>query len=268
MSISRPDMIAIFLSWIAAGCFIASFTLPFVSSDFEVDLPDTLETAVDKGLKGFGSVLSTVGDLLGPDAKDMVNRVGREAAWVALDSMLGEVRLDANGKKVSWSQCLVTRRDGRATGWRDCVKEWIAYKAGLPVGERYVLGVVQDLWNAKEIALSILIALFSFAFPLVKVVMSLWLAIGFRSKRSLRWLMHVSKWSMTDVFIVALLITFFKAESFNFQFKAEIGVYLFAVAAVVSSLAVMRLEQIARRDEGDDKGKGEDTPAPAAPAAA
>ena len=57
---------------------------------------------------------------------------------------------------------------------------------------------------------------------------------------------------MTDVFVVALLITFFKAESFNFHFQAEYGVYLFATAAILSSISVMLLEQEYTKEQRKD----------------
>jgi hypothetical protein len=242
---NRPDPIALFLSFVAAGTFVVAFLVPFVSSDFDVDLPDGLEAPIQKGVEGFGVALQLAGDLLGDDAKQMLNRVGREAVWTALDSTLGEVRVDeVTGRKISWQQCLMTRHGDFATDWRGCVKQWIAYKAGLPVGDRYILGIVADLWRTHEMILAVLIALFSIAFPLVKVGLCLVLGGGLRSSRSLKWLVRVSKWSMTDVFIVAVVIAFFKAESFNFHFTAEAGVFFFAAGAILSSLAVMRLESV------------------------
>ena len=46
---------------------------------------------------------------------------------------------------------------------------------------------------------------------------------------------------MTDVFVVALLILFFKAESIHLYMEAQIGVYFFAFAAIISSLGAQRL---------------------------
>ena len=46
---------------------------------------------------------------------------------------------------------------------------------------------------------------------------------------------------MTDVFVVALLILFFKAESIHLYMEAQIGVYFFACAALTSSLGAQRL---------------------------
>ena len=46
---------------------------------------------------------------------------------------------------------------------------------------------------------------------------------------------------MTDVFVVALLILFFKAESIHLYMEAQIGVYLFACAAILSSIGAQKL---------------------------
>jgi uncharacterized paraquat-inducible protein A len=50
---------------------------------------------------------------------------------------------------------------------------------------------------------------------------------------------YVSKWSMADVFIVALIIVMFKAKGFNFKFTAEAGIYFYAISAILSSLAIL-----------------------------
>jgi uncharacterized paraquat-inducible protein A len=57
----------------------------------------------------------------------------------------------------------------------------------------------------------------------------------------MRFLRITSKWSMTDVFLVALLITFFKADTFNFRFEAESGLYFFAAGALLSTITVQVL---------------------------
>ena len=44
---------------------------------------------------------------------------------------------------------------------------------------------------------------------------------------------------MTDVFVVALMIITFKAESFNFQFTAEAGVICFGMSVLTSMLSTM-----------------------------
>ena len=46
---------------------------------------------------------------------------------------------------------------------------------------------------------------------------------------------------MTDVFVVALLILFFKAESIHLYMEAQTGVYLFACSAIFSSLGAQKL---------------------------
>jgi len=46
----------------------------------------------------------------------------------------------------------------------------------------------------------------------------------------------------------ALIIVFFKAEAFNFQFHAELGAYGFALGALLSSLAVTLLKRDAKSE--------------------
>ena len=95
--------------------------------------------------------------------------------------------------------------------------------------------------------LGVLLLVFSVLFPLSKVLLCCFLttpAGSANTRRRAYWLLeHSSKWSMTDVFVVAMLITFFKAESFNFHFQAELGLYTFAAAAILSSIAVVLIKK-------------------------
>ena len=112
------------------------------------------------------------------------------------------------------------------------------------MGEQYLLGIISGLFMSGvlgDIGLGALVLAFSVLFPMIKLVFSFWISAGFsrisQNERIYGWLTIFGKWSMTDVFVVALLITFCKAKNFNMNFHPELGVYFFAAFAISSSLA-------------------------------
>lgn len=242
---SRRQTGSLLLSLGAAGAFIASFMTPFVSSDFDPKIPKKLSRAVDSSMRQSNAWLDRLEALAGQGARDQAQKIGRYWMDLSLEKSLGEVGKNAKGEGISWSRCMESGEGAASPGWKPCVKAWMTHKAGIPVGIQTLPGVIAGLFQRSEWILGLLLVLFSLIFPAAKILLSGILALGLgrlRGRERLRTVLaHTSKWSMTDVFVVALLIVFFKAESFNFRFEAEIGVYLFAVAAIASSLAIMLL---------------------------
>jgi hypothetical protein len=82
--------------------------------------------------------------------------------------------------------------------------------------ERSILGSVQHLYEVGSFMAATLILLFSVLVPFGKLILVLWASIqpsAERRQRAYGWLAAVTKWSMADVFAVALLITFLAAQA-------------------------------------------------------
>ena len=244
---------ALGLSVVAAAGFVAGWLGPFVSSDFDPRVPEGVAGFVDGSLRGAGGILDVVGDLIGDEAAGATRDAGLRTLGRSLDKMLGEVGSRGGDERGSWGGCLGGSVGDVQGRWRGCVKIWMAHKAGIPVGIQTIPGVISGLFSSGELLLALALVLFSGCFPALKVLLSVWLSTGIGSeagrRRLYRVLEHTSKWSMTDVFVVAMLITFFKAASFNFHFQAEVGVFAFAAGALLSSLAVSLLHQRLRPRE-------------------
>lgn len=140
-----------------------------------------------------------------------------------------------------------------ATKVKEKITTWVVTEAGISVGKVHLIGVVGDLWSEDEYLLSSIIFLFSIVFPLVKIFLTIVLSISklvektdkhveARQKGTHTFLKLSSKWSMTDVFIVALTVVFFKAKSIHFEIEPERGFYFFMCAAFGSSFAVQLLD--------------------------
>lgn len=123
------------------------------------------------------------------------------------------------------------------------LEEWIVKKGKIPVGYQYLLGIIKDLFKDGSYFLGIIIFLFSVVFPLLKIVLCAFALVPSKTKdaknKIIKAIGYVSKWSMADVFIVAVIIVMFKAKGFNFKFTAEWGLYFYALSAILSSLAIL-----------------------------
>jgi paraquat-inducible protein A len=101
------------------------------------------------------------------------------------------------------------------------------------------------LFKEGEYILFLIIFVFTILFPVVKIVL-LFLIHYYRSwpqekrKKLLHYLSLISKWSMLDVFIVALLVVIVRL---GITGKVEVrwGIYIFAVSVILSTLATQRL---------------------------
>lgn len=86
---------------------------------------------------------------------------------------------------------------------------------------------------------------FTILFPLAKILtgIALWYLVetrGYFSYRVLAWLAGLSKWSMLDVFVIALMVLLADGRLLT---SADIhaGVVVFAVAVLLSTFAIRRL---------------------------
>ena len=132
------------------------------------------------------------------------------------------------------------------TNWTPCFQDWIATQVGITRGDQYLLNMIQDTFGHGEVFLGTIILVFSVLFPLSKNILGLAASTSGTqtSKQSLYSILtKTSKWSMTDVFVVALLILFMKADNIHLYMQADTGVYCFAISAILSSLGAYFLGQ-------------------------
>lgn len=103
-----------------------------------------------------------------------------------------------------------------------------------------LLSALRQLAQEAEWGLFALVGTFSVVFPILKtvVLLAIWNfdpAHGERHRRHLHWLSVYGKWSMLDVFVVALLVVSVKLGSLA-QARVEIGIYAFAASVVLTML--------------------------------
>lgn len=101
-----------------------------------------------------------------------------------------------------------------------------------------LLGIVSGLWSDGGIALAIIVALFSILFPIVKMGMAFRSAVhgGIMPK----WANVLSKWSMMDVLLVALVVFAAKTSGLATAISQP-GIWFYALSVV--ALAVASLDK-------------------------
>lgn len=103
-----------------------------------------------------------------------------------------------------------------------------------------LLSALQQLAQEAEWGLFVLVGSFSVVFPVLKLLVLLLIwnfepAQGERHRRHLHWLTEYGKWSMLDVFVVALLVVSVKLGMMA-EAHVEIGIYAFAASVILTML--------------------------------
>ena len=117
--------------------------------------------------------------------------------------------------------------------------------------EYSVLTGVTGLFNDREYFLSAILFFFCIVFPIVKLF-TLWILWQFQCaedmrNRILEWLAILGKWSMLDVFVVAILIVAVKLGPMA-NVEPRQGVYIFSVAIILSIMTTTWIERIIKAD--------------------
>lgn len=123
-----------------------------------------------------------------------------------------------------------------------------------------------DLWNRGEWLFFVVILVFSMLFPAIKLLAGLYVwarldAGAAAAKRALGWVQILGKWSMVDVFVVALTVV-----AINITIVADVdvnaGIYMFCAAVFLSMIEMQLLERIIRRAHPAeaDTNAGKDAP--------
>ncbi len=103
-----------------------------------------------------------------------------------------------------------------------------------------LLSAISQLWQEGEKSLALLIGSFSLLFPVIKLLLLFYIwnledARGQGYEKHLKWLNTYSKWSMLDVFVVALLVVTLKLGMLAHA-RVEFGLYAFAASVILTML--------------------------------
>jgi paraquat-inducible protein A len=118
-------------------------------------------------------------------------------------------------------------------------------------GSYSILAFIHELFQQGNYLIGSAITLFSVIFPLLKLFQAarFWWFIDHRSVRittALRRLEMLGKWSMMDVFVVAIGIVIATSTQLA-NMTPRIGIYLFGMSVLVGMLAVGQMERLGQR---------------------
>lgn len=106
-------------------------------------------------------------------------------------------------------------------GLHQKIRDWLIQTGGVPVGPQYLWPIIRGLFWRGDTVLGVAVTAFSVALPALKILLGAamaipggWISPGGRMR--LASVLHAAgRWAMADVFIVALIIVFIKAEGFS-----------------------------------------------------
>ena len=109
------------------------------------------------------------------------------------------------------------------------------------------------LWGEGELFLFLILFVFTLCFPLVKInaLLALWLYPGLtaeQARKFYKFVANMGKWSMLDVFVVAILVLTVKSGGVA-SISVESGFFLFSVSVLLTQFASMWTGRIASRLE-------------------
>ena len=101
-----------------------------------------------------------------------------------------------------------------------------------------LLGVIATLWSGGDPALAVVVGVVSVVFPVVKLVAIAAEAVGVapRSGLAMRVLPQLSRWSLMDVVLVALVIVAAKTGGIAQAFSQP-GLWFYAASALTAAAA-------------------------------
>ncbi len=101
-----------------------------------------------------------------------------------------------------------------------------------------IIGTINKMYSDKNYIIALLVLLFSVIIPIIKSLVLL--TYGFlKESHKADWVVafinKIGKWSMADVFIVAILVVFFSTkQDIHTSIKLEIGLYFFISYVLLS----------------------------------
>jgi paraquat-inducible protein A len=113
-----------------------------------------------------------------------------------------------------------------------------------------VISGLVSLWEANEYFLFMILGVFTVAFPAVKMLalLAIWLVPALTSDSAqgmFRFVSHLGKWSMLDVFVVAILVILMRSGGIA-QIEIRDGVMLFTISVLLTQIAAVWTGQIVR----------------------
>jgi len=111
-----------------------------------------------------------------------------------------------------------------------------------------ILGSISKLYEQDSLVVAMTILLFSVLLPFAKTIAMLFVSIFEFSPFAItvvRFFKHLGKWSMIDVFVVAIFLVYLTANDSDVSHaEAEIGLYFFLVYVILSIITSLSADRL------------------------
>jgi|TARA_B100000315_G_C14482765_1_gene543710 paraquat-inducible protein A len=110
-----------------------------------------------------------------------------------------------------------------------------------------ILGGVIDLWSDGTWGIASIVLFCSIVIPLTKIAALFYLCVSWKKQAAnrnsflLRWIELIGRWSMLDVFLVAILVSLVKLGTIA-TVQPEIGIVAFSSVVVLTMFASTNLD--------------------------
>jgi len=111
-----------------------------------------------------------------------------------------------------------------------------------------IIGTILHLYKSGNFPVALVILLFSVLVPFIKVlsmlIVTVWSEFNI-AKKALKFFKHLGKWSMLDVFVVALLLVYLSMGSTQNSYSQILnGLYIFLIYVFVSLITSISVERV------------------------
>lgn len=110
--------------------------------------------------------------------------------------------------------------------------------------ELSLIGTIEELWQDQRLLVAILIFMFSIAIPVIKSLLMLWAYLKKHTpieKAIYRWLSIVGKWSMADVFVVAIFLAVLSTNHGQTQADEQLIIFGFKLNFLMSNETISQV---------------------------
>jgi len=114
-----------------------------------------------------------------------------------------------------------------------------------------LLGSVVKLWENGDTVVALVILLFSVLVPLIKTLSLMFVAVVMESRFAhsiVRFFKVIGKWSMLDVFVVAVLLVYLTGSGSQVsRAEVQVGLYFFLAYVIVSMLISLSADKMLKK---------------------
>ena len=107
-----------------------------------------------------------------------------------------------------------------------------------------ILSGILEMFKSDAVGTGILLFVFSIIFPFWKLITFFRALYSKNSDKALKWALVLGKYSMLDVFVLAVLVINIKGLPGGSRVELESGIYFFAVSVLMSLFAGQKIKGV------------------------